>query len=186
MNRYQLVEIEPRKRQIARADHQRHDEIAERVGDRRDQEEPHHHHAVDGEQPIVDVGGDQIALRRGELQPDDRRRRAADEEEQRDAGEIKHGDALVVGGEEPGAQAVVLGEIIARRRSSRRLRRIGQRLDVGDDPDELVLGDLAFIGRHQRLITRGDLAARLEDRIADIALVGDLDRCRRSSGTGLP
>ena len=37
----------------------------------------------DREQPVVGVGRDQVALRRDQLEPDQRRRRAADEEERR-------------------------------------------------------------------------------------------------------
>ena len=57
-------QIEPGKGEIARADHQRDDEITERRGDRRDQKKPHHDHAVNGEQPVVGVRGHEVALRR--------------------------------------------------------------------------------------------------------------------------
>src|SRR5262249_17999573 len=80
----------------------------------RNEKEPDHHDAVHREQPVVDVRADEIALRGGELQAYQSRRRAADEEEHRDAGEVEDGDAFVVGGEEPGAQPVILGEIILR------------------------------------------------------------------------
>ena len=46
-------QVEPRKRQVARAEHERHDEIPQHAGNRRDQEKPHHHHAVHGEQFVV-------------------------------------------------------------------------------------------------------------------------------------
>src|SRR5262249_56639859 len=72
------------------------------------------HDAVHREQPVVDVGGDEIALRGGELQANQSRRGAADKEEHRDAGEIEDGNAFVVGGEEPRTQPIVLGEIIFR------------------------------------------------------------------------
>ena len=105
-------QVEPGKGEIARADHQRDDEIAERVGDRRNQEEPHHDDAVHGEEAVVHVGADEIGLRRRELDPDRGCRRAADEEEKDQAGEIEDGDTLVIGGEEPRAQAVAGGEIV--------------------------------------------------------------------------
>ena len=50
------AEIDPREGEIVRADHQRHEEIAERRRDRRDQEEPHHDDAVHREHAVVDVG----------------------------------------------------------------------------------------------------------------------------------
>ena len=105
-------EVEAGKREVARADHQRHDEIAERVGNRGDQEEPHHDDAVHGEQAVVHVGADEIGLRGRELDPDRGRRCAADEEEEDEAGEIENRDALVIGGEEPRSQAVAGVQIV--------------------------------------------------------------------------
>ena len=104
--------VEPGKGEIARADHQRRDEIAERVGNRWNQEEPHHDDAVHGEQAIVHVGADEICLRSRELNPNRGCRRAADEEEENQAGEIQDRDTLVIGGEEPRAQAVAGVEIV--------------------------------------------------------------------------
>jgi hypothetical protein len=49
-------QIEPREGKIARADHERHQEIPERIGDRWDQKEPDHHDAVHREQAVVDGG----------------------------------------------------------------------------------------------------------------------------------
>ena len=39
-------EVEPREGEVPGADHQRDEEIAQRRRDRRDEEEPHHDHAV--------------------------------------------------------------------------------------------------------------------------------------------
>src|SRR5262249_938129 len=70
--------------------------------------------AVHREQPVIDVGADEIALRGRKLQANQGRGRAADEEEQRDGGEVENGDALVIGGEKPRAQPVIGGEVILR------------------------------------------------------------------------
>ena len=64
MYRYQRQQIQARKGDVARADHQRQQEIAEHGGDRRDQEEPDHDHAVHREQLVVGLGADQVAVRR--------------------------------------------------------------------------------------------------------------------------
>ena len=67
-------QIEPRERQVARADHHRKDEIAHRRRDRRDEEEPHHDDAVHGEQAVVEIRASEVALRRDQLEADQGRR----------------------------------------------------------------------------------------------------------------
>ena len=167
-------QVESRECQVARADHQRHDEIAERRRDRWDEEEPHHDDAMHGEQAVVGVGRHQMALRLDEFETDECRCGSADKEKQRDADEIKNGDALVVGREKPRSEAVVFGQVVSSALIAA-LRFAGERFDVSDDLHDLVFGYLALVGRHQRLIAGGDLRAGLEDRIADVALVGDFD-----------
>ena len=77
-------QIDPGKRQVARADHHGQEEIAQRRGNGGDQEEEHHHHAVHGEHLVVGLGRNQVALRRQQLDADQRGEGAAEEEEQRD------------------------------------------------------------------------------------------------------
>ena len=62
--------------------------------------------AVHGEQLVVGLRTDQVALRRQQFHANQRGEGAADEEEQRDGGEIQQADALVVLGKEPRFQAV--------------------------------------------------------------------------------
>ena len=97
-------QVELGKARSLRADHQRDQEVAEHRGDRRDQEEEDHHHAVHREQLVVGLGLNQVALRRHQLEPHQRRRRAADEEEERDRDHVQQRDPLVVGRQQPRLQ----------------------------------------------------------------------------------
>ena len=87
-----------------------------------------------------------------------------------------HERRLIVGGEIIGR--VIVSVIV------RRLSASAKRLDVGDQPDEIVLGHLAGERGHDRLVAGGDLRARQQDRIADdtcssaITIVAALQRHR--------
>src|SRR4051794_27963563 len=48
-----------------------------------------------------------------------------------------------------------------------------QRLDVDDEPQQLLLTDLAFKGGHDGVIAGRNLAARQQDRVADVLLIGN-------------
>ena len=87
--------------QVARADHDRQEEIAKHRGNGRDQEEEDHHDRVHGEQLVIGIARDQVALRRKKLDADQGRERAADEEEQRNRKQIQQPDTLVVFGQKP-------------------------------------------------------------------------------------
>ena len=101
MNRYQLSRLSRGKARSLAPIISGTRKLPKRVGDRRDQEEPHHDDAVHGEETVVGVGADQIGLGRRELNPDRRRRGAADEEEEYQACEIENCDALVIRREKP-------------------------------------------------------------------------------------
>ena len=104
-------QVDLREREVARADHQRDDEVADRHRCGRHQEEPHHDHAVHGEQPVVRLGRGQGALRRDQVVADQGGRGAADEEEDRDRQRVQDRDALVVRGEQPAPQRLAVLEI---------------------------------------------------------------------------
>ena len=106
--RYQ---IEARERHVRRADHHRQNEIAHGRRDRGHKEEPDHDDAVDREQPVVFVRGQEQAGRADELEPHHRDGDAADEEKHRDRQRIENGDALVIGGGEPRHDGVAIVEI---------------------------------------------------------------------------
>ena len=76
------------------------------------QEEEDHDLAVHGEQLVVGVGLHQIAGRSQQLQADQQGEKSADEEEERDRHQIQQRNPLVVGGEQPGLDAVFLVQII--------------------------------------------------------------------------
>ena len=101
-------EIELRKGDVGRADHQGQQKIAESRRNERHEEEPDHDDAVQREHMVVFVVGQKVSVRRDELKPDQRRRRAADEEECRDHESIEKRNPLVVGGEQPFAQPPAL------------------------------------------------------------------------------
>ena len=100
------------KARSLRADHHGHEEVAKHGGDRGDEEEEDHHHAVHGEELVVGVGLDEVAGGGEQFETDEQGEESADEEEERDGEQVEQGDALVVGGEQPRADTVVLVEII--------------------------------------------------------------------------
>ena len=113
------------KRQIASADHHRYEKITQRGGDRGDEEEEHHHHAVDGEQLVVGFAFHHRAGIVQQVDAHERRGRTADhEEEQRDQNHVQDTDALVIGGQQPGAHLptgveIRLGDVVTRLRRRR-------------------------------------------------------------------
>ena len=117
-------QIDPWKREIPRADHHRHQEVAEDRGNGRNEKEEDHDHAVQGEHLVVGVRLHQVAFGRDELHADHDREEPAEEKHQRDRDQIEKRDALVVGGEQPRFPAVVRVEVV-HRRFDRRLHRHG-------------------------------------------------------------
>ena len=99
-------EVDAREREVLRPDHDRQQEVAEHRRDRRDQEEEDHQDAVHREEPVVDVGGEEVSLRRRQLGADQHGHQAAEDEEDRDAEEVEDADPLVVPRQEPRPDAV--------------------------------------------------------------------------------
>ncbi len=99
--------VDPWKRQVARADHHRDQEVAQHRRDGRDQKKPDHDDAMHRKHLVVSLWLKQVALRRNQFQPDQRGEYPAHEEHERDGDEIQYGDALVVGGEQPGLNSVL-------------------------------------------------------------------------------
>ncbi len=107
-------QIEAGKGQVARPDHQRHDEITHRHRDRRHQEEPHHDDAMHGHHAVIGLGRQEGAGGGQEIEPNRRRRRPAEEKEQGDGGQIQERYALVIDGQQPGADGPAIGEVVQR------------------------------------------------------------------------
>ncbi len=68
--------------------------------------------AVHGEELVVGVRIDQVALRRQQLQPDQPGEDAPEEEHHGDGDDVENGDALMVLGEQPGLPAVLRVQVI--------------------------------------------------------------------------
>ena len=114
-------QIQFRKGHVSRADHHRQHKISEYGRNRRDQKEPNHQHAVNGEEFVVSLGGDEVALRREQFQAHHRRRHARDDEENENHEEIKQADAFVIGRQQPGPDAMIDAQIVDRRELAFRL-----------------------------------------------------------------
>ena len=72
----------------------------------RHQEEEDHDDAVHGEQLVVRIGGDEIRLRRQQLQPNEACERSTNKEEERNRDEVEHRDTLVISREQPAQQTM--------------------------------------------------------------------------------
>ena len=94
-------EIDLGEGEILGADHERYQEISQDRGNRRDQEEKDHRHAVHGEQLVVGFRRNQVAVRRQQVNADHGGERAADEKEEGHRREIQQRDALVIRGQQP-------------------------------------------------------------------------------------
>ena len=103
--------------------------VAQRGRNRRHQEEEDHDDAVHGEHLVIGVGRHQVALRRQQLQADEAGQRSADEEEERDRDQVENCDPLMVAGQQPAEQAVLLGQEVGLRNPGRGL--IGKTDDCG-------------------------------------------------------
>jgi hypothetical protein len=112
--------IEPRKRDVLGAEHQRQHEVAENRRHGWDQDEEHHRHAVHREQLVVGVGRHQIAGGRGQFETDAGGEEAAEEEGERHDQEVHDADALVVLGQEPRGDTRLMVQIGDRRSSNDR------------------------------------------------------------------
>jgi hypothetical protein len=99
-------QVEAREGQVARAQHHGEDEIADGGGDGGNEEEEDHDHAVEGEEFVVSVVGNQVSLGCHQVEADDCGEDAADEEENGHRDQIKDADALVIEREEPGFDRV--------------------------------------------------------------------------------
>ena len=105
-------QIDAREGQVFGAHHQGNQEVSEHRRDRRDQEEEHHDQAVHGEQLVVGIGLHQVARRSEQFQPDQQGEESADKEKDSDRHQVQQGDPLVVHGQQPRLDAIVLVQIV--------------------------------------------------------------------------
>jgi hypothetical protein len=113
-------QVESRERHILCPEHDRHDEVAETGRNGRDEEQPHHDDAVHGEQAVVPELGEDVCLRRQQLEPQHQREDAADEQRQRRDDQEHQPDPLVVVREQPRADRGLVRQVVVGRRGNRR------------------------------------------------------------------
>ena len=97
--------VQPRKRHVARADHQRHQIVGEAEQNRHaDQED--HGRAVHGEQTVERLRRNEMVVRDGQLDAHDRGFQAADHQEQDAVADVHQAESLVIDGDDPVVHAV--------------------------------------------------------------------------------
>ena len=105
-------QVQSRECHVACADHHRDEKISQHVGNGRNEKEPNHDHAVQGEELVVGRGGEELAARMDQFKTHEQGRRAPDEEEKRDGSEIEQRYALVIVGEKPRRERLFLVEVV--------------------------------------------------------------------------
>ena len=117
--------VQPRERDIGRADLQRHDQVAEREEQRR-REHQQHHRAVHGEQLVVLLRRQELQTRLAQLGPHQHGHQAADDEHDERGHQVHQADGLVVGRPQHVRQPRTLrGDVSRARPAHDRLRRDG-------------------------------------------------------------
>ena len=91
----EAVRRQPRKRQVARAEHLRQQHDRDRLEDRH-REQEHHHRAVQREDLVVGLGRQEIVVGPGELDAHQRREHAAEQEKQQRRRRVPLADFRVV------------------------------------------------------------------------------------------
>ncbi len=105
-------EIESGKSDIARPQHHGQDKITQHRRNRRDEKKPDHEDAMDGEELVVSLGGDEVTLRRQEFDPHHGCGHARDEEKDDDRPKVKNPDAFMIGRQQPRPHAMVPAQVI--------------------------------------------------------------------------
>ena len=98
--------VQTRERHVLRADHQ-WDEVVAEAREDRDDEEKDHRRAVDREQLVVGVLGDEVVVRLRELGPHQERHHPGREEEEERGDDVEDPDPLVVDRRQPAGDAAV-------------------------------------------------------------------------------
>ena len=111
-------EVDPGKGDVARADHQRQHEVAERRRNRRDEEEEDHHDAVQREEPVVAERVHQERPWLEQLHSQRQREDAAEKEGGDHRDQEHHADALMVARVQPRHHRRAVGQVARRRRRS--------------------------------------------------------------------
>jgi len=98
-------QIQAGKGDVAGADLDRHDQVAEGSLKAGDDEEENHHHAMHGEEGVIGLGAHDRAAGCHQFDPDQQPQQHPHQEEAEGGIEIEQPDPFVVDGEDPGADA---------------------------------------------------------------------------------
>ena len=98
-------QVQAREGDVAGADLDRHDQVAEGTLETGDDEEEDHHHAMHGEERVVGLRAHDGPPRRHQLDAQQQTQQHPDQEEAEGGIEVEQADPLVVGGEYPGGDA---------------------------------------------------------------------------------
>ena len=109
--------VQPRERDVGRADLQRQHQVGEAEHDRR-RVEQQHHRAVHGEQLVVLLVGQELQAGQRQLGAHEQRHQAADEEEDEAGDAVHDADQLVIGGGHQLVDQVALGTEPRRERTA--------------------------------------------------------------------
>ena len=94
--------VEARKGHVGRADHQRHEPVAEPSEGRRHDREEHHHQPVRGDDDVVGLMiGDEVVVGMQQLRAHRDRQGAGDDPGADGEGQVERTDVLMIGGEQP-------------------------------------------------------------------------------------
>ena len=88
--------VQPRERDVARADHERHDDVAEPAGHQRNRHHPHHRRTVHRVHAVVRSGVRNFALLLKQLDANQFRERAGEDEEDQRGHHVLDPDDLVI------------------------------------------------------------------------------------------
>ena len=94
-------QVEPGEGDVLRAEHHRQEEVPERGGDRGDDEQEHHHRAVERERLVVAIGAHDRLAGRDQLSAHHERGEPADEKGDGGRDQIQDADPLVVERDQP-------------------------------------------------------------------------------------
>ncbi len=97
--------IQPRKRHVARADHQGHEIVGEPEQQRHADQE-NHRRAMHGEQAVKGLRRNKMVVRNGQLDPHDRGFQASDHQKQDAVADVHQAELLVIDGDDPLVHAV--------------------------------------------------------------------------------
>ena len=116
-------QIDLREGQVFGSHHDRYQEVPQGGRHGRHQEEEDHDDSMHREELVVRIGGHKVRLRGQQFQANEAGEGAPNKEEERNRDQIEDRDALVVAGKQPTEETILVVEIIALRKSCRRLIR---------------------------------------------------------------